>query len=129
MQVSSQAGELAAGSDGQHAPFLRIYDRILGAMDAVVSKVIIAAMAVMSLVLLIQVFYRYFLNDSVAWGWDVPRLCFIAVVLLAIPLGIRYNAHVGIDLVYERLGPRAKRFVRMFNAFFMLVLSGAVAYY
>src|SRR5437868_1088719 len=108
---------------------LKRYDALLSAFDSVVSKVIIVSMAVMTLVVVLQVFYRYVLNDSLVWGWDIPRLCFLWSVLLAIPLGIRYNAHVGIDLVFNLFGPRTQHFVRAFNAVFMLLLSATCAYY
>lgn len=129
--MSEEGARVADGAAGPFAgaPLLRQYDHFLALLDAAVSKVIIAGMAVMSAVLLLQVFYRYLLNDSLAWGWDVPRLCFICVVLLSIPLGVRYNAHVGIDIVFDRLGPAAQRAVRIFNAMFMLLLSVAVTYY
>lgn len=109
--------------------FLRRYDQVLGAIDRAVSLVVIMAMAVLTVVVVLQVFYRYVLNDSLTWGWDIPRLCFIWVVLLSIPLGIRYNAHVGIDLVFERLNRPTQRLVRRINSVFMLVLSAIAAYY
>lgn len=109
--------------------FLTSYQRLLDAIDRVISWVIIAAMAVLTMVVLLQVFYRYVLNDSLIWGWDIPRLCFIWVLMLSIPLGIRYNAHVGIDIVAQHFGPTAKRATRIFNAIFMLILSAAAAYY
>ena len=108
---------------------LQRYQRVLDAVDRVVSWVIIVAMAVLTIVVVLQVFYRYVLNDSLRWGWDIPRLCFIWVILLSIPLGIRYNAHVGIDIVVQRFGPALQRGVLIFNAFFMLLLSAAAAYY
>ena len=108
---------------------LQRYQRLLDAVDRVVSWVIISAMAVLTVVVTLQVFYRYVLNDSLRWGWDIPRLCFIWVILLSIPLGIRYNAHVGIDIVVQRMGLRAQRAVLVFNAFFMLVLSVTAAFY
>src|SRR3954453_23028382 len=108
---------------------LRQYDAFLSVFDNVVSKVIIVAMAVMTFVVVLQVFFRYVMNDSLVWGWDIPRLCFIWAMLLAIPLGIRYNAHVGIDLVFNLFGTRSQRFVRSFNALFMLMLSAIVTWY
>jgi TRAP-type C4-dicarboxylate transport system permease small subunit len=108
---------------------LQRYQRVLDAVDRVMSWVIIASMAVLTIVVSLQVFYRYVLNDSLRWGWDIPRLCFIWVILLSIPLGIRYNAHVGIDIVVQRLSPATQRAILMFNAFFMLVLSLTAAYY
>jgi TRAP-type C4-dicarboxylate transport system permease small subunit len=108
---------------------LQRYQRVLDAVDRVISGVIIVSMAVLTIVVALQVFYRYILNDSLRWGWDIPRLCFIWVILLSIPLGIRYNAHVGIDIVVQRLRPATQRAILMFNAFFMLVLSLTAAYY
>ena len=109
--------------------FLQPFQKFLDRVDRVVSWIIIAAMGTLTAVVVLQVFYRYVLNDSLRWGWDVPRLCFIWVILLSIPLGIRYNAHVGIDIVVQRFGPALRRAVLMFNAFFMMVLSLAAAYY
>ena len=109
--------------------FLKRYDAVLGVIDRAVSWVIIIAMAVLTFVVVLQVFFRYVLNDSLIWGWDVPRLCFIWVVLLSIPLGIRYNAHVGIDLVFNLFPDRTQRFVRIVNALFMLLLAVVAGYW
>lgn len=109
--------------------FIKRYDAVLGAIDRVVSWVIIVAMAVLTFVVVLQVFFRYVLNNSLVWGWDVPRLCFIWVVLLSIPLGIRYNAHVGIDLVFNLFPDRTQRFVRIVNALFMLLLASVAGYW
>jgi TRAP-type transport system small permease protein len=111
------------------AAFLQRYQRVLDAVDRVVSWAIIASMAVLTVVVVLQVFFRYILNDSLRWGWDIPRLTFIWVILLSIPLGIRYNAHVGIDLAVQRLGLKTQRGILVFNAFFMLLLSLVAAYY
>ncbi len=109
-------------------PFER-FQKILDATDRVVSWVIIAAMAMLTVVVVLQVFFRYILNDSLRWGWDIPRLCFIWVIVLSIALGIRYNAHVGIDMVVQRFGPGTRRAVLLFNTFFMLLLAVVTAWY
>ena len=108
---------------------MRGYDAVLSVLDRFASAVVTITMAIMAIVLLLQVVYRYFLNDSLVWGWDVPRVCFIWAVMFAIPLGIRYNAHVGIELVIDRFSESAKRVAAMFNALLILILSGTIAYY
>jgi TRAP-type C4-dicarboxylate transport system permease small subunit len=108
---------------------LQRYQRLLDAMDKGVSWVIIASMATLTFVVVLQVFFRYVLNDSLRWGWDIPRLCFIWVILLSIPLGIRYNAHVGIDMVVQHFSPLMQRATLVFNAFFMMVLSLTAGWY
>jgi TRAP-type C4-dicarboxylate transport system permease small subunit len=109
--------------------FLKRYDVLLRILDRFASVMVVATMAVMAITLLVQVFFRYVLNDSLVWGWDVPRVSFIWSVMFAIPLGIRYNAHVGIELVVDRFSERANRLTVRFNALLILILSGTIAYY
>jgi TRAP-type C4-dicarboxylate transport system permease small subunit len=108
---------------------LRAYDRFLIGCDTVIGYVVTIAMAVLTSVLILQVFYRYAMNDSLEWGNDVPRLAFIMVVLLSIPLAFRFNAHVGMDFDLTKLKFISKPALNRFNAVFMLILFGVVAYY
>ena len=110
-------------------PWLRIYDRVLLGCDTVVGFVVTVAMGVLSAVLVLQVFFRYVLNNSLDWGNDVPRLTFIMVVLMSIPLAFRFNAHVGMDFDLTKLKFISKASVNRFNAAFMLLLFSVVAYY
>lgn len=109
--------------------FMHGYDRMLRIFDKVISYVVIAAMGILSATLVAQVFFRYALNDSLDWGNDVPRLTFIAVVFLSIPLGFRYNAHVSMDFDLTKVKFIDHALVNRFNAVAMLVLFGLVAYY
>ena len=109
--------------------WLRAYDRVLLGCDTVVGFMVTVAMAVLSSVLILQVFFRYVMNDSLDWGNDVPRLTFIMVVLMSIPLAFRFNAHVGMDFDLTKLKFISKAAVNRFNAVFMLILFGVVAWY
>lgn len=111
------------------SPLMHAFDVVLDRIDRAVSGIVIVAMAVLTSVVVLQVFFRYVLNDSLRWGWDVPRLCFIWVVLMSIPLGLRYNAHVGIDILLERFSIGGKRMARRFNAVFMLLISVLAGWY
>jgi TRAP-type C4-dicarboxylate transport system permease small subunit len=108
---------------------LRRFDAVLNAIDSAVSFVVIVSMAVLTTVICVQVFFRYVLNDSLDWGWDVPRLCFIWVVLLSIPLGLKHSVHVGIDLIVEHLSFATRRLIHRVNAVLMTGLMIIVAYY
>lgn len=108
---------------------LRRFDAVLGVIDRAVSFVVIVAMAVLTTVICLQVFFRYVLNDSLDWGWDVPRLCFIWTVLLSIPLGLKHSVHVGIDLIVEHLSGAARRRIHRVNAVLMTGLMVIVAYW
>src|SRR5215470_5735136 len=105
-----------APSPAQPPAWLRAYDTLLFWVDTVIGYVVTVAMATLAVVLILQVFFRYVMNDSLEWGNDVPRLCFIMVVVLSIPLAFRYNAHVGMDFDLTKLKFVSKSMVHRFNA-------------
>lgn len=108
--------------------FVSAYDAVLDTIDGVISFVVTAMMALLTIVLIVQVFFRYVLNDSLSWAGDVARLSFISLVLLSIPLVFRFNAHVALDFVVP-LGPAGTRMRNRLNALLMLILCGFAAVY
>ncbi|MEV8467659.1 TRAP transporter small permease [Fluviibacterium sp. DFM31] len=87
----------------------RIALSALARIDTGARLVVIACMAVMVSIVSAQVIMRYVFNDSIDWADEVSRLTFVATVFLAIPLGLRDGAHVGIDLITRRLPPRVRK--------------------
>lgn len=77
--------------------------RLLAALDRVVTGLLVAAVAVMVAVVSSQVFLRYGFNRSIDWADEMGRLAFVWAIFLAIPLGVRDAAHIGIDLGVEKL--------------------------
>jgi TRAP-type C4-dicarboxylate transport system permease small subunit len=92
-----------ATAAGEPAGALGAFGRLLGALDWIMSKVVIASMAIMVVVVIVQVFLRYVLNISLDWAEEISRLFFVWSVFFAIPLGIKRGAHVGVALITERL--------------------------
>ena len=87
---------------------IRALDGVLARVDALARPIVVACMAVMIAVVSAQVFTRYVLNASIDWADEVSRLAFVWTIFLAIPLGIREGAHVGIDLLVERFPARLR---------------------
>jgi TRAP-type C4-dicarboxylate transport system permease small subunit len=69
---------------------------------------IVVAMAAMTVMVSLQVFWRYALSSSIDSADEVSRLFFVWVIFLAIPHGIKYAVHVGIDLLVMTLSQRNK---------------------
>lgn len=76
-----------------------LYSRALDALDRLVRWAIVAASAAMIAIVTLQVVLRYGANASIDWSEEVSRLLFVWCMFLAIPLGIREGAHVGIELL------------------------------
>lgn len=86
----------------------QLYSRSLDGVDRVVRWTIIAASAVMIGIVTLQIVLRYAFNSSIDWSDELSRLLFVWSMFLAIPLGIREGAHVGIELLVAHI-PAAAR--------------------
>lgn len=90
--------------------------RLLHAGDAALTVVLVAAVAVMVTVVSAQVALRYGFNRSFDWADEIGRLAFVWSIFLAIPLGVRDGAHIGIDLVVDKLPPAGQSALRRAGA-------------
>lgn len=54
-----------------------------------------------------QIVNRFFLGTSLSWSEEFQRFAHIWLVFLSIPIGYRRAAHIGVDLLQQRLAPRA----------------------
>ena len=84
---------------------MRAFKALLRAMDACSYWFVIATMTAMTLLVTMQVFYRYALSSSIDSADELSRLFFIWAIFLAIPHGVKYGIHVGIDLIVRALRP------------------------
>ena len=90
--------------------------------------VIIVTMAAMVVVVSAQVFLRYGFNTSLDWGEDVARLLFVWSIFLAIPLGVKEGAHIGIELVVKLFPEGAQRLLTRVIAALGIILMGVVCW-
>jgi C4-dicarboxylate transporter DctQ subunit len=71
----------------------------------------IAALAVMTLLTFVQVVLRYAFASGLVWSLEATTYLAAWLVLVGMSYGVRTNAHIAVDLVSKRLGPRAARIV------------------
>ena len=107
---------------------LGLYSRALDRLDLAAKWLVIAAMAAMIAVVSVQVALRYLLNTSLDWSDEVSRLLFVWAIFLAIPLGIREGAHVGIDLLVGRLPVSVRRALGLAMSLAATVLMAVLFY-
>lgn len=128
-----EGGLLRIFGHGQHghaarSAFLKRYDAMVEAIDRVAGIAVVILMAILTTVIVIQVVLRYAFNSSLDWGVEVPRVCFITLVFLAIPLAFKRGMHVGVDLVVRQAPVRLQRLFLRLCAVIMVLLLAAVTY-
>lgn len=82
----------------------------------------IAAIALMVVAILIQVFFRYVLNNALPWPAEAARFCMLWMTGLIAPMAYRRGGFVAIDM-FERALPRTAAAAL---SMLLLVISGLV---
>jgi TRAP-type C4-dicarboxylate transport system permease small subunit len=100
----------------------------LAALDVAAAWTIVAVVSVMVVVVAAQVLLRYALNSSIGWADEVSRLMFVWSMFLAIPLGIKLGAHIGIEVLTARLPAAAQGLLARAVALLGAALMGLVGY-
>lgn len=80
-------------------------------MDRGVNWVLAVLMAVMVVVITLQVWYRFILNDPLDWSEELGRYIFVWISFLGSAAGVRYQVHLGIDILEKVVGPELFRYV------------------
>lgn len=63
----------------------------------------------MSATVILQIFFRYVLNDSLFWSEELARFLLVWLTFIGATVAYRRNMHPGVDVVFRRLD-RSLRF-------------------
>lgn len=80
-------------------------DRLL----AVCRWAIIAIVGILAVVLIAAVFFRYALNDAIAWSEEGSKYLMVWLTFLGAPIALRHAAHINIDLLVKLFPPRGRQ--------------------
>ena len=84
-----------------------------GLLDKLLKLLMTACLAMMVIVVTWQVVSRYALGDPSAWTEEVARMLLIWVGLLGGAYAYRVKAHLGLDLLRQRVGAVGKKRLSM----------------
>ena len=70
-----------------------------------------------------QIASRYIPNVKLVWTEELSRLIFVWYALLSIAVAYIEDKHLSLDILYEKLGPKAQRFLDGLEVVLTLVVS------
>lgn len=97
-------------------------------LDRLSYGVLVLSMMGMVSLVTAQVFMRFVLNSSIDSADEISRLFFVWAIFLAIPHGVKYGIHVGIDLLVSRFSEALKEYTFRVVSGFSALLMALVAY-
>jgi TRAP-type C4-dicarboxylate transport system permease small subunit len=72
---------------------------------------IAAMMAAMTVVISLQIYTRYVMNDSLTWTEEVARYLMVWICFLGSAMALKYGEHISVGFIQERFPPRVRRAV------------------
>jgi TRAP-type C4-dicarboxylate transport system permease small subunit len=104
-----------------------MFRRTVDALRWVREVVVMALMAVLVVVVVASVFFRYVLLAPLPWSEEVGRYLMIWVGFLAASIAIQQGMHVGIDFLVQWVRPAVARWLRRISraltALFLLIVT------
>ena len=104
-------------------------ERISRSVNHWVEYVLFGLGFAMSVVVAVQVFFRYALNDSLFWSEELARYLLVWLTFLGASVAYRRNIHPGVDIVYTRMPASIQRTISIFIHFISTVLFGVMIFY
>lgn len=78
---------------------------VLKGIDTIMDWLLAMIMTVMLVVVSAQVWYRFVLNDPLAWSEELARYLFVWISFIGSAVGVKMNVHLGIDLIEKVMTP------------------------
>lgn len=88
--------------------------RFWSTLDSIDMIVSISALALLVVIVSVQVFCRYVLQNSLDWTEELARYLLIWSVLFGCSYAMREDAHLEMSIVRSLVGPRFGRWIRVF---------------
>jgi len=81
--------------------------------ERVVQVTLVGMVAIMTVIIILQVFMRYLFLYSLSWSEEVARYLMIWVSFLGASLALKYGFHIGVEFVINRIPEKMRGWVNL----------------
>lgn len=74
------------------------------------------------ILVLVNIFMRYFLKTGIPWSEEVATGCFVWTVFIGAAAAFKENQHIGIDILVKYLSDDKKHLVKLFVDVLLLIV-------
>lgn len=86
-------------------------------------------MLVATVVAIIQVIARYVFNNSLYWSEETILYALITMSFLAGSMGVRYSAHICVEVLHAFAGPRMAKVLKVIATVLGIIFAFSLLYY
>lgn len=98
--------------------------RIRNVLAALEEGIISLLLASMTLLVFVEVLFRFVLHRGIAWAQELTLLLSGWMVLFGVSYGIKVGSHIGVDALVKILPPKARRLVSVVAVILCLAYCG-----
>ena len=84
--------------------------------------------AITLVIVVVNVFMRYFVGHVLPWGEEVATSCFVYTTFVGAAWCLRTHQHVGVDLVVDRMPTGIRNVVQLLTDLIIVVLNSYITY-
>lgn len=99
---------------------------LMGLIEKILAAVCVLAFAVMLGLGILTVWYRFVIQDSLAFPDELIRYLFVWLIALGSAIGLRRNIHAAIGILVKRLPIPLRRVALIFSSLCVIVFLGIV---
>ena len=99
---------------------MRFWDRLIRIMDLASALCVVAMVGVVA----VQILLRYVFGSPLAWADELANWLFVWVIYLGASVLVRYDAHLTVDIVIDRLSPHVNQWRRLLVNLLVLTFLG-----
>ena len=103
--------------------------RFSSALNKYVAQAAMVMLTILVIVVLIAVFFRYVLGDSLPWSEEVARYLCVWVGFIGASVALNRRVHIGVEFFVDRLPPAVKRRIKLAAEFVILGLLLFITYF
>ena len=103
---------------------IQIIEKSIEKVCKLVSFVSLIIMAVITF----EVVSRYVFNNPTAWGWVINRQLFLVMTLFAGAYAFTQDAHIRIEMFYDRFSSRGKLITKIFTLILFVTFTGSLVW-
>jgi TRAP-type C4-dicarboxylate transport system permease small subunit len=81
--------------------------------EKAVQTALVGMVAIMTVIIILQVFMRYIFLYSLSWSEEVARYLMIWVCFLGASLALKYGFHIGVEFVVNRFPEKMRGWVNL----------------
>lgn len=111
-----------------NSPKVTPFDKIMKVLGTIQNIFSIVPLVAMCFIVLASVIMRYVLKVPFTWGEEAARYLMVFASMIAIGMGVREKAHLGVTMIVGALPKKIQFYVSAFAQVLVILIFGLLAY-